>query len=159
MAVISKLLPPKPPPVALSSAANRHSSKPAPSQRNLISSFETSAEFQLLCSRYPQLRAQLRKVYEATCEPPIDQLDKPPFGRYGHGRGRSRGRGGSRVRGPEGSAMWSQLKGFKSGLHRLKMLRRVEGAEGESLREFSKLVIKCNESAAMTPTPAMVHNG
>ena len=81
-------------------------------------------------------------IYGAATEPSDDQDDVHSSSRShtDRGRGRSRGRGRGRDRGAV--APWSQQKGFKAGLHQLRKLRRLDGDDGEGLREFSKLAMK-----------------
>ena len=145
-------LPPKPPPVPFSSpldlrdehGGSSFAAKPA-------ISLDRSPDLQLLYKRFPRLFSQLQMVYEATTEPSDDQHDDHSFSRShtDRGRGRSRGRGRGRDRGAV--APWSQLKGFKAGLHQLRKLRCLDGDDGEGLREFSKLAMKIiQESSSET---------
>ena len=112
-------------------------------------SLDSSPDLQLLYKRFPRLFAQLQVIYEATAEPSDDQHDDQSSSRshMDRGRGRSRGRGRGRDRGA--GAPWSHQRGFKAGLHQLRKLRRLDGDDGEGLREFSKLaveVIQANSS-------------
>ena len=108
----------------------------------LTISLDSTPDLQLLYKRFPRLFAQLQTIYEATIEPSDDQNEDQSSSR-GHidrGRGRSRGRGRGRDRGA--GVPWSHQRGFKAGLHQLRKLRRLDGDDGEGLREFSKLAIK-----------------
>ena len=107
-------------------------------------SLDSSPDLQLLYKRFPRLFAQLQVIYEATTEPSDDQPDDQSSSRshIDRGRGRSRGRGRGRGRDRGAGAPWSHQRGFKAGLHQLRKLRRLDGGDGEGLREFSKLVMK-----------------
>ena len=112
-------------------------------------SLDSSPDLQLLYKRFPRLFAQLQMIYEATTEPSDDQHNDQSSSRshIDRGRGRSRGRGRGRDRGA--GAPWSHQRGFKAGLHQLRKLRRLDGDDGEGLREFSKLamnVVQANSS-------------
>lgn len=139
-------MPPKPPPVPFLSPVglhDEHGGSPIPAKSAL--SLEWSPDLQLLYKRFPRLFSQLQIVYEATTEPTDDPHDDHWSSRShtDRGRGRSRGRGRGRDRGAV--APWSQQKGFKSGLHQLRKLRRLDGDDGEGLREFSKLAMRITQ--------------
>lgn len=135
-------LPPKPPAaIAFTGAANSYVKGGGSSfATHLLSSLESSADLQILYTRYPRLQGQLKEIYEAATEPPEDQLNDQTFssdrGVRGQGRGKNRGRG------PEGrtAAPWSRHKGIEAGIHRLRTLRHLKGENGDGLREFSRLV-------------------
>ena len=113
-------------------------------------SLDSSPDLQHLYKRFPRLFAQLKVIYEATTEPSDDQHDDQSSSRshIDRGRGRSRGRGRGRDRGA--GAPWSYQRGFKAGLHQLRKLRRLDGGDGEGLREFSKLAMKVNSGKSVT---------
>lgn len=135
-------LPPKPPAtVAFTGPSNAYVKGGGSSSATYpLSSLESSADLQILYTRYPRLQNQLKEIYEAATEPlddPLnDQLSSSERGDRGWGRRRNRGRG------PDGriQAPWSRQKGIKAGIHRLRTLRHLEGQDGDGLRKFSKLV-------------------
>ena len=139
-------LPPKPPPVPFLTSIGLHDEHGGSSiaARSAIS-LDWSPDLQLLYKRFPRLFSQLQMVYEATTEPTDDPHDDHLSSRShtDRGRGRSRGRGRGRDRGAV--APWSPQKGFKAGLHQLRKLRRLDGDDGEGLREFSKLAMRITQ--------------
>ena len=102
------------------------------------SPFESSADLQILYTRYPLLRDQLKDIYEAATEPLKDQQNDQLFSRESSHRGRGQGR--IRARDGRATATWSRHNGIQSGIQRLRMLRHSKGEDGDGLREFSKLV-------------------
>ena len=99
----------------------------------------SSRELQELFHLYPHLRSQLRGIYQVTLEEAWIESQVQPVGRaYGKGKGK----GLRRVnRGP-----WTQEKGFRRGLGRLrKMKDRCEegletGKDAEGLVRFMNLI-------------------
>ena len=139
-------LPPKPPPVPFLSPSNLHGEHGGSSfAANSATSFDWSPDLQLLYKRFPRLFSQLQVVYEATTEPINDQHDDHSSSRIHTDRGRGRSRGRGRGRDRSAIAPWSQQKGFKAGLHQLRKLRRLDGDDGEGLREFSKLAMRITQ--------------
>ena len=139
-------LPPKPPAVAFASLPISHIKSSGSSVgTNLMSSFESHADLQPLYVRYPQLRDQLKEIYETATGPLDDHLhdqhSSTGIADRGHGRGRGRGR--SRGRGV--GIPWSQERGLSAGLYRMRRLRHIKGDDGEGLREFSRLVTSIPE--------------
>ena len=141
---ISNGLPPKPPAaVALTGTSNSYvGGRAPPSPTSSPSSLESSADLQILYTRHPQLRDQLKEIYEAATEPLDDQLSDQLFSNERGDRGRGRGR--DRRQGRDGRKLtrWSQQKGIKSGIQRLRLLRDCKGEDGDryGLKEFSNLV-------------------
>lgn len=108
-----------------------------------LSILETSDDLHTLYDRYPQLRCQLKLIYDAVTEPLDDQLDDS------HERSnRRRGRGGNRGQGRDGRtvAKRSRQKGIKAGIQQLRILRHLNGEDGDGLEEFSKLVASLPEN-------------
>lgn len=135
-------LPPKPPTaVEFTGASNSHVNGNGPSFGTYSPSvLESSADLQILYTRYPQLRDQLKEIYKAAIKPPDDELDDQTLSNERRDRGHGRGRNRAPVRDGRTAATWSRHKGIKSGIHRLRMLRNVKGEDGDGLREFSKIV-------------------
>ncbi|MCJ1299515.1 hypothetical protein MMC08_002307 [Hypocenomyce scalaris] len=127
---------------------------------NPFHALSSSHELQQLFSRYPHLRNQLEIIFNATLEAPQGDFGNSASiaGRNNPSRGRGRGRG--RVRGGSGSGpSWTQERGFKSGLHRLKKSRDRELSEAEGLKEFSALALKLNEYEASFKSGSTSGNG
>lgn len=141
-------LPPKPPPVAFVKPPQPPDSSEISLSTINVQSLGSSPTLQRLYTRYPELRGQLRDIYDAMGEPSDEAVDDHHHAR---GRGdrnrrgfRNRGRGNGRNFG----GRWTQEKGFISGLHRLRRLRQLHGKEGAGLQEFSKFVNGLNEAKA-----------
>lgn len=115
----------------------------------------TSSELQDLFRRYPQLRDQLRDIYQTTLEEEWVEV-QPVGGRGGGfrgGRPGGRGRGGGyRDRGP-----WTREKGFNRGLGKVRKLRErcetgVEiGKDAEGFMRFVALVHGEGRSRSQEP--------
>ncbi len=152
--LISYCLPPKPPTTAvLTSASNSHVCGGGfPFRTYSLSSLESSSDLQILHTRYPQLRCQLKEIYEAATEPLDNQLNDPSFSSRRCDRKRGQGRSRGRGRDVRTAATWSRNKGIKSGIHRLRMLRHLKGEDGDGLRAFSKVVtLKTKRSTTRLP--------
>lgn len=147
-------LPPRPPPgVASTHASNYRLNGSRPSVEIYSpSSPESFTCLQTLYTRYPPLRDQLKEIYEATTEPLDDQPNDLVFGIERSDRGRGRGRKSGPGRCGRTAATWSRHKGIKSGIHRLRMLRHLNGEDGDGLREFCKLVTGPVEAKKLTFT-------
>lgn len=145
-------LPPKPPAaVAFTGAPNSHVHGGGPSFETCSpSSLESSANLQILYTRYPQLQDQLKEIYEAATEPRDDQLNDQSFSNDRGDRGAGRGRNRRRGRDGRTAETWSRQKGIKSGINRLRILRHLKGEDGDGLREFSKLVTSHFEAKRST---------
>ena len=139
--------------VASTGASSSHVSGGGPPFGTFVpSSLESSTDLQKLYTRYPQLQNQLKGIYEAAMASLDDQLNSQSFrgdcSDRGRGRGRHRGRGSeSRI-----SAPWSRPKGITAGVHRLRLLRRTKGEDGDGLREFSRLVTSTFQGKPSTVT-------
>lgn len=115
----------------------------------------TSSELQDLFCQYPQLRFQLRDIYQTTLEE--EWVEVQPVGgggggfRGGRPSGRGRG-GGYRNRGP-----WTREKGFNRGLGKVRKLRErceagVEIGKGaEGFMRFVALVHGEGRSRSQEP--------
>lgn len=84
----------------------------------------SSQDLQTLFTLYPSLRAQLRKVYEAS-QPPRE--DASGHGRFNQGRDRQ---------------FWTKEQGTRDGVEALVMAKGVYGKDGEGVREFAELVVR-----------------
>ena len=106
------------------------------------SSLESSADLELLYTRYPQLRDQLKEIYEAATKPLKDQLKNHLLDSEHSDRRWGRGRTGELARDGRATAKWSRHNGIKSGIHKLRILRNLKDVDGDGdgLREFSKLI-------------------
>ncbi|KAL2046772.1 hypothetical protein N7G274_000790 [Stereocaulon virgatum] len=136
-------LPPKPPPPAFTNPVKSYVEIGRPClEANPLLSLEISPDLQLLYKRFPRLHHQLRRVYEATNEPPADYTDEFSSGRHAGDRRRGYGRGRGRSRDRGIGAPWSQQKGFKAGLYLMRKLRHLKGLDGKGLMEFSQLITR-----------------
>lgn len=108
---------------------------------------EFSERLQILFKRFPNLRSQLREIYEMTLEERWnDHFPSLPAHHRGHGRRRSRNHDRDRVmkkRGP-----WTTENGFDRGLSRVMQWREIyeenpdatRGKDAEGFHQFVGLV-------------------
>ena len=134
-------LPPKPLAAMLTGTSKPHADSGGLSF-GIRSSFslESSADLRNLYTRYPLLQNQLKEIYEAATNPSNDQLNNQLFSGERSDQGRGRGEFGVLPRDGVATVAWSRHHGVQTGIHRLRMLRRSKGEDGDGLREFSKLV-------------------
>ena len=109
-----------------------------------------STELGQLFASHPQLKSQLKSIYAATHEPSQEDQESETTrrNRASRGRGRARGRGRGRGNTHDNHVPWTRERGLKDAMRQLKKARRVEGPQGEGLREFSALVTKIHEETA-----------
>ena len=145
-------LPPEPiAAVMLPSTSNSHTDSGCSSLRTCSpSSLDSVTDIQNLYARYPQLRDQLKEIYEATTEPLKNQVNDKSFGSESSNRRRGRGRVRGLACDGRPPAMRSQYYGIKSGIHKLRTLRDFEGEAGHGLREFSKIIAGSFEARKWT---------
>ncbi|KAJ5894944.1 hypothetical protein N7495_006635 [Penicillium taxi] len=97
-------------------------------------------ELKELLDRFPQLRSQLREIYEATQEEKWVEWYRPPMRGRPSARGRSQGK---KSRGP-----WTAEKGFKRGLGKVRKFRQdcddeeETGTPAEAFMRFYDLAIE-----------------
>ena len=84
------------------------------------SSLDSATDIQNLYARYPQLRDQLKEIYEATTEPLKNQVNDQSFGSESSNRRRGRGRARGLACDGRPPATRCQHYGVKSGIHRFK---------------------------------------
>jgi hypothetical protein len=114
---------------------------------NELSSFErllSSSSLKQLQIKYPNLRQQLRSIYDLTVQP--SRIEEHGASYPELGLPRERDKDGEQ-------AAWTQAKALKRAQGRMKRLRAVDGPEGEGLREFTELVralCKAEEESAGT---------
>ncbi|KAL4806869.1 hypothetical protein BDV18DRAFT_138360 [Aspergillus unguis] len=104
-----------------------------------------SAQIKGLLNRHPQLRDQLRDVYQATLEEQWVEGPAPPNRQRSFGRGKS---------GPRSHGPWTREKGFKRGLGKVRKFRTQceDGSEtGKAAEGFMRLLILVNEGVSEEP--------
>ena len=114
------------------------------------SSLDSATDIQNLYARYPQLRDQLKEIYEATTEPLRNQVNDQSFSSESSNRRRGRGRVRGLACDGRPPTTRSQHYGIKSGIHRLRTLRDFEGEAGHGLRVFSKIIAGSFEARKST---------
>ncbi|PGH19089.1 hypothetical protein AJ79_00123 [Helicocarpus griseus UAMH5409] len=115
------------------------------------SDLESSQALRDLFVRYPNLRSQLRDIYNLTLEEEWVEM-KP---NYNHGRGRGRGRGGQHGRGGRSRGPWTEEKGFNRGLGKVKRLREnlennIDVSDCEGFGQFAALVLADHDTRQTT---------
>lgn len=113
-------------PVAANSSARRAGTVAAAGYKGPFERLTESEELQTLFRKYPNLRAQLNGIHEATLRP-ISEEDLSP--EYTNNRAKKR-------------EQWTQDRGVQDGVKALSDARRVFGKDGEGVREFSRLVLQ-----------------
>ncbi|MCJ1403975.1 hypothetical protein MMC11_007199 [Xylographa trunciseda] len=134
---------PSPASLPLSKALEKSGDEPV---QDSYTTLLKSTELEQLFARYPQLKSQLTSIYTATLEPSQEdqENDARRWKRATRGRGRGRGRGNTY----DSPVPWTRERGLKDAMRQLRNVRRVEGQQGEGLREFSALVTKTYEDIA-----------
>ncbi|PGH19840.1 hypothetical protein AJ80_03757 [Polytolypa hystricis UAMH7299] len=115
---------------------------PTAPQSGDFTHLKSSPELQALFSRFPNLRSQLREIYNLTLEEEWEEM-KPHSSHSGRGRGRG---GGFGARGREKSrGYWTEGKGFNRGLGRVRRWREIweegfGGNDGDGFMQFAALI-------------------
>ena len=141
--------------VMLPSTSNHHTDSGCSSLGTRSpSSLDSATDIQNLYTRYPQLRDQLKEIYEATTESLKNEVNNQSFGSESSNRRRGRGRVRRLAYNGKTPSTRSQYYGVKSGIHRLRTLRDFEGEPGHGLRVFSKIIagsFKVGKSTIIAP--------
>ena len=124
----------------------RLSQKEPSSFCDILSSLGSSTELQHLYSRYPQLRGQLREVYEATTELFQSTSKKHGFAKNRADRNRGKGRIRDKGIGQSYGGAWAQGEGLLPGIYQLRRLRHFDRKCGDGLNEFRELVLRLNDT-------------
>ena len=137
--------------VTLPSPSNHHTDSGCSSLGTRSpSSLDSATHIPHLYARYPQLRDQLKEIYEATTEPLKTEGNNQSFGSESSNRRRGRGRVRGLAYNGKTPATRSQYYGVKSGIHRLRTLRDFEGESGHGLRVFSTIIAGSFEAGKST---------
>ena len=137
--------------VTLPSTSNHHTDSGCSSLGTRSpSSLDSATDIQNLYARYPQLRDQLKEIYEATTERLKNQVNDQSFGIESSNRRRGRGRVRGLACDGKPPATRFQCYGVKSGIHRLRTLRDIEGEAGHGLRVFSRIITGSFEARKST---------
>ena len=135
-------MPPKPiAAVMLPGSSNPHTNSGCSSSgTRSSSSIDSATDIQNLYARYPQLRGQIKEIYQATTEPLKYQVNDQSIGSESSNRRRGRGRVKGLACDGRPPATRSQYYDFKSGIHKLRTLRDYEGWAGHELRVFPTVI-------------------